>query len=208
MTPQEIITDARGILNDTDVLQPRNSDAELLRYVNDGLLEVAQLRPVLFSNTVSFVVVANKCAQEVPLSSGSEILEVIGLTGGAALTVFDRDAMDSFRPAWRNDTAGTPEQWAPVKSDPMRFDLYPRPSAALSVDLRVSDTPPIYALNDSVELLPDTFRPALVDYVVHRAELKDDEHVLTQRSALMYTAFLGKIGVVKGGASGSSSQQE
>lgn len=205
MTPQEIITDARGILNDTDVTQPRNGDTELLRYVNDGLLEIAQLRPSLFSERDTFALTANQCHQEIPLSEGSEILEVIGIDGGAAFTVFDRMTMDQYQPAWRQDAAGTPEQWSPVPSDALSFDVYPRPSTAVSVVFRFARTPSAYALGDTIALLPDSFKPALVDYVVNRAELKDDEHVLTQRSTLLYASFLGKIGL-KGASNGGGGQ--
>ncbi len=205
MTPQDIITDARGILNDTDATQPRNTDAELLRYVNDGLLEVAALRPSLFSDTQAFTCAANQCDQAIALTVGTQVLDVVSIQGGAALTMFDSMTLDQFRPGWRNDTAGTPEQWSLVKSDPQRFDLYPRPSSALTLTIRVSATPPTYAIGDTIALLPDVYKPALVDYVINRAELKDDEHVLTQRSTLMYASFLGKIGV-KGAANGSSGQ--
>lgn len=42
-------------------------------------------------------------------------------------------------------------------------------------------------------------KPALVDYVVYRAESKDDENVMNARAAAFYSAFKSKIGVVENG---------
>ena len=197
MTPAEIIADARIVLNDTDATSPRQDDDELLGWVNAGLLEIANFKPVLFAEIIDFTCAASAARQVVPLSEGSQIIEVIGIKNGAALTVFDPPTLNAYNPGWRTQ-AGTPEQWAPVPADPLEFDLVPPPNTAVHLDVRVARTPGPYALTDTILLLPDTYKPALVDYVTYRAELKDDENVLTQRSAAMYTAFLTKIGATNG----------
>jgi hypothetical protein len=195
MTPQEIITDARSILGDTDTAAPRNSDTELLRAVHDGLQEIAQFKPSAFSDLYPFTCVAGVCEQVVDLDDANSLLDVVSIHNGAGLTPFDRATMDMFRPSWRTDAPGPGQQWAPVESDAMRFYVYPAPLSGQVIDLRVARNPGTYGLADQILYLPESYKPALVDYVIYKAELKDDESVLTQRSAAMYMAFLKKIGV-------------
>lgn len=195
MTPQDAITGARDALQDTDPTAYRNSDAELLRYVHDGLQEIAQFKPAAFSDLYPFTCVAGQCEQTVDLDDANTLLDVVSIHDGAGLTPFDRATMDLFRPSWRTDAPGPAQQWAPVESDPLRFYVYPAPLSGQVVDLRVARNPGTYALGDTILYLPESYKPALIDYVIYRAELKDDENVLTQRSAAMYATFLRKIGV-------------
>lgn len=195
MTPQDAITGARDALQDTDPTAYRNSDTELLRYVHDGLQEIAQFKPSAFSDLYPFTCVAGQCEQTVDLDDANTILDVVSIHEGAGLTPFDRATMDLFRPSWRTDAPGPAQQWAPVESDPLRFYVYPAPLSGQVVDLRVARNPGTYALGDTILYLPESYKPALIDYVIYRAELKDDENVLTQRSAAMYATFLRKIGV-------------
>lgn len=199
MKPSEIISTARVTLNDTDAVAPRQDDTELLRYVNEGIKEIATYKPELFSTIGDMACSAGLCEQSITFLDAATLIEVMCIHGGAAVTPFDRAAMDLFRPGWRNDAQGPAENWAPIEGDPLNFLIYPPAPPGQVLDVRYVRNPSVYALEDVISDLPDTYVPALVDYVIYRAESKDDEHVLSQRAQSHYTAFLAKIGVRNAG---------
>lgn len=197
MTPQDIIKQARFITNDagTSAAIYRQDDPELLTYVNEGLKEAAIIRPELFSTVGDMTCTAGQCEQAITFLDAIQLLDVLCIHGGAALTPFDRATMDQFRPGWRTDPAGPAQNWAPLNGDPLQFFIYPRAPVGQVLDVRYVRNPGTYALGDTISDLPASYLPALADYVVYRAESKDDEHVLSQRAAAHYAAFKSKFGV-------------
>jgi hypothetical protein len=194
MTPQDIIIGARPILNDTDPVTPRQTDVELLKYVNDGLREMVPLQPTLFSTIGDMVCDPDSCEQAITFVDAAALLEVLCIHEGEALTPFDMMAMGAFNPGWRTDPGGPARQWTRFANDPLRFYLYPKAPATLQViDVRYARIPAAYALADVITEIPVTLQPALIDYVVYRAESKDDEHVLSQRASQFYQSFVVKV---------------
>jgi hypothetical protein len=193
MTPQTIITSARYILNDTSTTDPRQSDAELLGYVNDGLKTSVGLRPDLFSTVGDFTCVAGQCEQSLAFGTATALIEVLCIHGGSALTPFDIASMDHFNPGWRADTAGAAVQWARFPNDPLKFFVYPKAPADQTVDVRYVRPATAFALDDEITDLPEALHPALVDFVVFRSESKDNEHVLSQRAKDHQAAFVAQI---------------
>lgn len=195
MTPQTIIDTARFVLQDIGINAAmfRQTDAELVGYVAEGLREAAVMRPDLFSVVQPFTCVAG-AAQGLTYGQVHQLLDVLGITGGARITRMDRMTMDLFRPTWTSDTPAPAQQWSPLEGDPLKFYVYPPSTPGQQLDVRVVRIPPEYALDAPIADLPDTYEPALADYVIYRAEMKDDEHVLSQRAAAHYTAFKAKFG--------------
>ncbi|CDN87320.1 hypothetical protein BN948_01740 [Hydrogenophaga intermedia] len=196
MTPQSIILLARYVLNDrgTSAASLRQSNDELVGYVNQGLREIAAARADLFSSVVSHPCADGKVDQALTFATAQRVLDVLCITDGAAITPMDRFTMDQFRPTWRTDPAGPAEHWAPLEADPLRFFIYPPAPSGQHVDVRYARLPAQYALEDAITELPESFEPVLADYVIYRSESKDDEHVLTERAAAHYTAFKAKLG--------------
>ncbi len=194
-TPQEVINDARRVLNDFDPDSLRDTDADLLRHVNAGIKEIAAHKPEYFSTVGDMVCEAGKCEQSVTFDDAYALLDVLCIHNGSALTQFDRKAMDMFRPTWRNDTAGPAEQWAALEGDLLRFFIHPPAPGGQVLDIRYARNPSEYDLGDVIADLPEVCKPALMDYVIYRAQSKDDAHVLSARAQAHYTAFLNKIGV-------------
>lgn len=192
MTPAQIITTARYTLND---YRPdyRQSDDELLAYVNDGLRECVILRPELFSTIGDMTCVADQCEQSLTFDDAVALLEVLCLHTGAAIIPFDLNAMNAFNPNWRADAQGTATQWTKFANDPLRFYIYPKAPPDQIIDVRYVRNPVSVALNDLISDLPVTYQPALVDYVIYRSEMKDSEHVLSQRAVGHQQAFVAKI---------------
>lgn len=201
MTPKDIITRARYITNDagTSAAIYRQDDAELLGYVNDGLKEAAILRPDLFSAVGDMTCTAGQCEQSITFQDAVQLLDVLCIHGGNSVMPFDRATMDQFRPGWRTDAAGPAQNWSPLNGDPLQFYIYPKAPAGQVLDVRYVRNPLTYSMNDTIGDLPSSYLPALTDYVVYRAESKDDEHVISQRAVAHYAAFKIKFGVTGNG---------
>jgi hypothetical protein len=193
MTPQDVITTARYILNDTSSSSPRQSDDELLGYVNEGVKTVQTLRPELFSTVGDFLCQVGQCEQSLVFASATALIEVLSIHGGAAVTQFDLDAMTRFNPGWRTDAEGAAKQWARFSNDQLKFFIYPKAPADQTIDVRYVRTPAVFALADQITDLPLGLQPALVDFVVYRAESKDNEHVLSQRAAAALATFTAQV---------------
>lgn len=197
MTPSSIITTARHIVNDTDPLAYRQSDAEMLRYVIDGLREICKLQPLWFSAIAPFICIGG-AEQTLAFADAEAIIDVPRITNGAALTQFDKSVMDSFSPGWKQATAAAAKQWASDPNDQLRFFVYPPAIAGQSLDVQFVAPVTAVALSDTITQVQDSLEPTLVDYVVSRAEGKDDEHVNSGRANAHLTAFIAKIKPAKG----------
>lgn len=195
MTPQSIITEARYILNDVTVGEYRQSDTELLGYVNDGISEIAILRPYMFQTVGDYACIPSQCEQVTTFANASMIKKVLCIHGGAALTEFDVDMMNVFTPSWRSDTVGAARQWARMEGDLLRFFVYPpAPATAQTLDILYLANPTVLAIGVTITEIPAVFITALTDYVVFRASSKDDEHSNSGRSAALYQRFVAVVG--------------
>ncbi|HEX4843201.1 MAG TPA: DUF6682 family protein [Limnobacter sp.] len=199
-TPQDIITEARYICNDfPDSGLFRQSNDELVLYVNSGLREMATFMPMMFSTIGDMTCEAGKVEQKITFLDAIRLLDVICIHDGPAITPFQRDVLDRFDPNWRTAAPGQAAQWSPKEGDPLTFYLDKPAPLGQVIDIQYVRNPRQYALGDIIGDVPESFKPALVDYVVYRSEVKDDENVLSARAAAFYTAFKTKIGVVENG---------
>ena len=188
MRPIDIIGDVRHTTN--DVRAPyRQSDEELLSYVNEGLRAAAVLRPDLFASVELHLCDSVKVHQRLSFSRASALLDVFGVENGGAMRRFDIDAMNAFNPEWRHGETGMAREWSPLPGDPVAFVINPPAPANQLLRVRYVRNPKRYELEEVIGELPEVFRPALVAYVVYRAESKDDEHVLNARAGAAYEVF-------------------
>tara|TARA_R110000868_G_scaffold57972_1_gene178828 strand:- start:2021 stop:2617 length:597 start_codon:yes stop_codon:yes gene_type:complete len=193
-TPASIISVARSIINDVDPTLYRQADSELLGYFNDGMQEISVLVPSVFSSIGDLTCTVGSVEQTVTFNSAQAIIDILCIHGSTAITPFDWDIMNRFNPGWRTDTAGPAKQWVRKQGDPLRFFIYPQsPSTAQVIDVMYVRNPIVLALTDTITEIPAGYYPALVDYIVYRAESKDDESVVSQRSAGHYQTFVAKV---------------
>lgn len=191
MTPQNIITAARYVLNDTVSTRYRNTDAELLGWVNDGLDVMVGAVPQLFSVTSSHTCVAG--AEQAPsFARLVAVLDVPRITTGAALLRADRAALDAFRPGWYLDTQAAAANWLPHGASPKKFYLHPPAAITQAVDVTFVQAPPVLLIGDTIPV-SDNYQPALVSFVVGMAESKDDEAVNSNRAAQAKAEFVAMI---------------
>lgn len=193
-TPRELIQTARHIVVDNDAVDLRQADTELLGYFNDGMKEASGLQPELFTSIGDFLCTPGAAEQAVTFLDAQEIVDVLCIHGGEALTRFDMKILDAYMPGWRNATPAAAKQWAPFDGSKLKFFIYPpAPMTSQTLDVQYVRNPVALGLDDQITEIPVSLIPAMVDYIIYRAESKDDEHVLSQRAAMHYESFKSKV---------------
>lgn len=193
MTPNEIITEARRLIQDTKTPY-RYSDAVMLGFVNQTLKRMVTIRPDLFAVIGDFTTVANTVLQSCPADS-TRLIEIFQVKNGNAITEVNRATLDRTAPNWQNEEAGQPVNFMRHVRNPNRFFVYPRPEAGVVLVGEYAQTPPDYTLNQEIAYPTDAYFPVAVDGVVFLAESIDNEHVNSGRAKLFQDAFVQGLGV-------------
>lgn len=193
MTPNEVITEARRLIQDINSPQ-RYSDTVMLGFVNQTLKRMAVLRPDLFAYIGEIPCTAGQVLQSPPIES-LRIIEIFQVKDGNGVTEVDRTILDQTYPGWMNDTAGPTVNWMRHVRNPNRFFIYPKAPASQILIGEYSQTPPNYTGAQTVSLLPDAFFPVVVDGTVFLAESVDNEHVNSNRAQLFQQSFTQALGV-------------
>ena len=193
MTPAEIITEARKLIND-DRVPFRYSDTDMLGFVNQTLKRMAMFRPDLFSYIGDVSTVANTTFQSMPADS-IRLVEIFGVKDGDTITEVDREVFDQTYPGWRTEPAGTPVNFMRHVRNPNVYFLYPRPTTGVILLAEYAKVPTDYSLSAPITAPIDAYFPTLVDGVVYLAESVDDEHVNSGRAKLFLDSFTQALGV-------------
>ena len=191
MTPAEVIAEVRNLISDTRVTY-RYSDATLLGFVNQTIKRIVAYRPDVFSYIGNFTTTADSIIQTLP-TDAVRLVEVFQVINGTAVTEVNRETLDQMYPAWVSETSGAPVNFMRHQRSPTRFFLYPRPAAGTQLLVEYIQSPPNYTLNQTINLLPDSFFPIIVDGTVFLAESVDTEHVVAERAKLFYETFIAGI---------------
>lgn len=193
MTPAEVISEARKLINDTRAPQ-RYSDADMLGFVNQTLKRAAMYRPDLFLQIGDINTTADTTVQTMPADS-LRLVEIFGIKDGNTITEVDRDTFDQTYPGWRSEAAGQPVNFMRHVRNPNVYFLYPRPTAGVILLAEYAKVPTDYALGDSIVAPIDAYFPTIVDGTVYLAESVDDEHVNSGRAKLFLDSFTQGLGV-------------
>lgn len=200
MTGTNLITRANDVLQDkTNV---RWTEAELLRWLNDGQREIVVLRPDASAVSVPFQLVANATKQALP-AAGIRFLDMPrnltganGINPGRPITLVSRAALDDHAPDWHvTPTRAVIENYCFDVKVPKVFWVYPRPNAALWVELQYSISPADLASAAAAITLDDIFANALIDYMLYRAFSKDSEYANANAAAGYYGTFQSALGI-------------
>lgn len=188
-----VITEVRRVLQD-NTAPYRYSDTYLLGFANQALKRMAVLRPDLFAYIGAVTCTAGAVIQSAPTDS-IRVMEVFQVQGGAGVTEVNRDSLDETYPGWMNDAAGPTVNWMRHVRNPNRFFIYPKAPAGQVLVVEYSQTPPDYAIDADVALLPDAYFPVVVDGTIFLAESVDNEHVNSNRAQLFQQTFTQALGV-------------
>jgi hypothetical protein len=193
MTPNEVITEVRRLIQDTKA-PFRYSDAVMLGFVNQTLKKMVVLRPDLFAVIGDFATTAGSVLQDCPADS-TRLIEVFQVKGGSAITEVTRRVLDQTSPSWVSDPPGAPVNFMRHVRNPNRFFVYPAPVAGTVLVGEYAQTPPDYTLDQEVTFPTDAYFPVVVDGTVFLAESIDNEHVNSNRAKLFQDAFVQALGV-------------
>lgn len=216
VTAAEIFTRVQDVAQDTTSV--RWPLVELLRWLNDAVREVVLHKPSAGGATV-VVDLELGTYQTVPtdyiglLRVVRNITAVDGGTGvrtaGRAVTVVQRDILDSQSPDWHM-TEGVPFHVS-VKhavydpADPRAFYVYPGNTGSGKLEVIAYKTPDAIAVPANPTLIAsysaaigisDIYTNAVVDYILYRAYSKDVQFAgNAQRAAAHFGAFANSIGL-------------
>ena len=193
MTPNEVITDVRRLIQDTKTPY-RYSDAVLLGFVNQTLKKMVVLRPDLFAVIGDFTTTPNTVLQSCP-SDSVRLMQVFQIKGGDAVTEVSKETLDRMLPNWVNEAAGTPVNFMRHVRNPNKFFVYPRPTAGIVLVGEYAQSPATYTLDQTIALLPDAYLTSVVEGTVYLSESVDNEHVNSGRAKLFQDAFVQGLGV-------------
>lgn len=189
---------ARGILQDRGAEVLRYSTADLLQYANDALDQMVSMRPELFHAEGRINCVPGTM-QSVNFNDARSLVLVRRIKDGPAVVQVSRSVLDLFDPSWHEDPPGPAVNWMAVEGDPVRFLVYPPAPANQILEVLFVRNPKEYTATQDTGL-PSVFLDAVSDYIVYRAESRDDEHVNSQRAAQSYATFQAKVMGVPSGS--------
>jgi hypothetical protein len=197
---QSILDSSRDTLNDD--AKTRYTDAKALQYYNDGMHELAIMRPDLFTQIGDITCIAGTCDQTLP-PGGMFVIDIYSIKGGAAVDFCELDTLRTFRPTWRADPAAPAQNWLRRPQDPSKqnnpvFMIYPQAPANQTLTGEFPIAPArVLIANVGTALLPiaDPYQVPLQAYIIFRAESKDDEHVVSERAAMFRNAFQTLVGI-------------
>jgi len=193
MTPNDVITDVRVLIQDTKVTY-RYSDTVLVAFVNQTIRRMVMLRPDLFTTVTDINTTQDVCEQSLP-STAVRLVEIFRVKNGTSIEEVDRDLFDRVYPQWTTDASATPTKYIRHPRNPRAYFLYPRPTAGIQLVAEYVVTPPTYTGGQTIAELPNAYFPVLVDGVVYLAESIDNEHVTSGRAKLFLESFVQSLGV-------------
>ena len=193
MTPNEVITEARRLIQDTRTPY-RYSDAVMMGFVNQTLKRMVLLRPDLFAVIGDIPTTARTVLQTCPADS-ARLIEIFQVKDGDAVTEVNRETLDRTTPSWQREAPGQPVNFMRHVRNPNRFFVYPRPTAGVVLVGEYAQTPPDYTLDQEIVHPTDAYFPVVVDGVVFLAESIDNEHVNSGRAKLFQDSFVQALGV-------------
>lgn len=206
-----LLDECAGILG--DVGHDQWTAAQLLTYLNDAQLQIANTIPWSSVTTASVTLTAAEPKQSAPTGT-IRILDVPyntgtdGSTEGTRITLIDRDTLESYDRSWAASTPATSiKHWMLSDLNPTVFYVYPRPHASTVVQvMMVYDVVPTTIAAEGANIsLADHWGPALKEWVLYRARQRSAEYnKFPERAAMHLDSYMKLIGM-KGKAELSAS---
>lgn len=207
LTGANILSRVEDILQDTGNV--RWSEAELLRYLNDGQRAVVNVRPEAAADhsNVQLVTGTEQTIPDVAL----RLIKVVrnmsaaggSATGKRAIRLVNRTILDSQEPDWHDPTVTggavhgtTVKHYVFDEDDPRKYYVYPGVSGNAYVEIVTARNPTDLANTSATLYIDDIYANPIVDFVLYRAFLKDAEFAgNAERSGMHYQLFTASLGV-------------
>jgi hypothetical protein len=191
-TPQAVITEVRRLVQDERQTY-RYSDPFILGSVNQVLKRICLLRPDLFAVVDEFTCVAGS-VQTVP-DDGVRIIDIFMNAENHVVHEINRQTLDLMFMTWQGGTPGPATNWMRHVRSPRTFFVYPPSAEGQILTIEYAQSPPDYAIDDSIALLTDAYFTSVVDGTVWLLESVDNEHVNSGRAKMFQDAFTQSLGV-------------
>lgn len=197
LTAGDVLTRVKDILHDTGAV--RWTEAELLRWLNDGRRELCIQRPDIYAYTAIISLIAGT-KQSIP-SDGERFIDATrnfasdGVTPGRAVRIIEREHLDAARPAWHTEAAGSHvKHFMFDERVPKTFYVYPAATTSMRLEIVYSQTPVEITLTTTELVAEALYVLALIDYVLYRAYSKDaEDQGNAARAVAHYQAFKNLI---------------
>ena len=201
LTAKTLTPKVAALLLDADNI--RWTPEELRSYISEAQRKIIDIKPDANAQERTLDLVAGT-AQELP-SDMLYLLDVLynDTTLQEHITQVGLREMDSIDPQWRSENKDSVVVHYMYDPDthPDIFYVYPAQpdSGTGSIRVLASVVPADLTSDTDVLVLRDRYEPAIIDYMIYKAYLKDNEEPNNQeRSAGAYQRFLGAIGVPDG----------
>lgn len=191
---KELITRAKITAQDVDFVQW--PEAEWLSWYNECLLALASARTDAGAETRT-VTIKPGSRQTIPEDSNKLIEVVRNDATGRAIRPIDRKVLDEQNPVWHKETGTEPKYYSYDSAVPTVYYLFPGVTGAThEIDIVVAKSPTPATSSEADVPVEDWFAPAIVNYILYRAYLKNAEYTndLT-RSEYFRRAFYEHLGL-------------
>jgi len=195
-TAQSLIDKAHVILHDTTSV--RWPDTELLGWLNDGVLELVNIKPDAAAQTALVRLTPSDTKQTV---SGN-IIQILNIIRNNStkkpMRMVDREILDAQIPNWHSTVSATNDaiHWCYDELNPKVFYVYPAVSGStVDVLMVYSQAPASITVGQTIPV-DDTYAPALLNYILYRAYSKDADYSANKdRMMNAYQSFMSSLGV-------------
>lgn len=218
-TPANVIAEVRPIIN--DAAGTRWPDAELLRLCFSAYMEIFMAQPEAWATTWPFRCIVGSRQSLLDDFAGPQgvvLLDVVGncdanrnLTAGN-IERTTRSEIDRQIPGWQ---AATPSDvtryWMHDERDVSTFYVYPPRATTDSSKrllLRCSIPPAVPATVNVACALPDSWQPAIRDYLCGMAMLKDDTFAASPLSSGYLARFDRALGLADGATEATARRRD
>lgn len=187
LTVGGVIDQARIIVNDNDPDGYRQTDAQIMTWLDGAMATLVSVLPGQFIEEALHTCVSGY-RQTVTVTRAVALHDIVGIPPG------DMATLSAFMPMWRSADKAAAKNWMrPSGEEPLTFYLYPPSPAGQQLNLTIVRQPEPFTARSNTIRLPENLLPALVDYVVSMIEYQDDEHVNSGRQAAAMNQFAARI---------------
>ena len=178
---------------------------DLVRYANDGALDIHVRRPDVFNIEADHALVAG--ARQILPTQGSKLIDISHNTVGdmRPVTLIGRALLDAQVPGWRRELPTTDiEHFMFDERQPKAFEVYPPAKVGARLWIKFASIPvdmTIPGENATLESIagdinvPDLQSVALQHYICHRCYAEGSEAGNLASSQAFFTLYAADLGV-------------